>query len=414
MSIGTGFFRSVPLSPENVNEKEKAMGTRQILIENVKIITEDKILEEYSLVMGNGIIERITKSEINDKSDYIVINGEGKYLSPGFIDIHNHGNSGFDTMDATPEALAEMSRFHLKNGVTGFCATTMTSSHKGIAVSIKNAVNSLEKGVCAGARLLGMYIEGPYFCIAKKGAQPSEHIKDPNIAEIREFIKLGNGIIKFIALAPELEGALEAISLLRSKGIVVSAGHSNATYEETLRGINMGITEVTHLYNGQRSFNHRETGIIGAALLDDRVYCEMICDGIHVSPEAMRIAVKMKGRDRIVLISDAMRAAGLKDGEYDLGGQTVTVKGDEARLSDGTLAGSTLTLNKAVKNMVRLVGVPLCDAVKMASLNPAKSAGIADRKGSIAVGKDADLILFNDEISIKKAFVGGIPTYQQD
>ncbi|MEA4895265.1 MAG: N-acetylglucosamine-6-phosphate deacetylase [Oscillospiraceae bacterium] len=386
------------------------MNNKPILFKNIKIIMENKVLNGYCLTVNNGVIEQIAEEGFKDNSCYTVIDGQGKYLSPGFIDIHNHGNSGFDTMDATPEALEEMSRFHLKNGVTGFLATTMTGSHKNTVAAINNAVSYMSKNINVGARLLGMYLEGPYFNMSKKGAQPPEYIKNTDVAELREYIELGRGCIKVVALAPELENAKEAIGLLRMSGITVSAGHSDATYEETVKGINMGITEATHLYNGMRAFSHRESGIIGACLLDERVYCEMICDGIHVSPSSMQIAVKMKGRDKLVLISDAMRAAGLKDGEYDLGGQTVTVKGSEARLADGTLAGSTLTLDKAVRNMVRLAKVPLCDAVKMASLNPAKSAGLADRKGSIAVGKDADLILFDENIRIEKVWLSGVET----
>jgi N-acetylglucosamine-6-phosphate deacetylase len=174
-----------------------------------------------------------------------------------------------------------------------------------------------------------------------------------------------------------------------------------------MNGINGGVTEATHIYNGMRAFSHRDPGIIGACLLDDRVLCEMICDGIHIHPSAMEIVVRMKGRDKIILISDAMRATGLTDGEYDLGGQTVNVKNNTARLKDGTLAGSTLTLDRAVFNMVKLVGVPLADAIKMASLNPAKNIGVENKKGSIAVGKDADLILFNENIEISRTWVGG-------
>lgn len=377
------------------------------LIKNVKIITENKILEGYSLEICDGMIRQIVEDNKEGWNDAGSIDGKGQYLAPGFIDIHNHGNSGFDAMDASAEALEAMSDFHLRRGVTGFLATTMTNSREDIGKAIKNAAECVEKRVCQGAGLFGLYLEGPYFCMEKKGAQPAKHIRKPDTAELLEMLELGKGIVKVVSLAPELEGACEAVSLLKSKGITVSVGHSNATFEETMKGINSGATEATHLYNGMRSFSHRDPGIIGACLLDDRVFCEIICDGIHISPSAMELAVKMKGRNKIILISDAMRAAGLKDGEYDLGGQTVTVRGNDARLADGTLAGSTLTLDRAVKNMVKLVGVPLADAVCMASLNPARNIGISNRKGSIEAGKDADLILFDENIDIRRVWIGG-------
>jgi len=377
------------------------------LIKNVKIITENKILEAYSLEIQDGIIRKIIEENKEDRKGATVIDGKGRYLSPGFIDIHNHGNSGFDAMDATGKALEAMSDFHLRRGVTGFLATTMTNSREDTDKAIKNAADCAEKKVYKGAGLFGLYLEGPYFCMEKRGAQPAKYIREPKPVELLEMLELSNGLVKIVALAPELEGACEAIRLLKSRGITVSVGHSNATFEEAMRGISSGATQATHLYNGMRSFNHRDPGIIGACLLDDRVFCEIICDGIHIHSSAIEIAVKMKGRDKIILISDAMRAAGLKDGKYDLGGQLVTVKGNDARLADGTLAGSTLTLDRAVNNMVKLAGVPLIDAVYMASLNPAKSIGVSDRKGSIEAGKDADLILFDENIDVSRVWISG-------
>ncbi|MFA5659779.1 MAG: amidohydrolase family protein, partial [Oscillospiraceae bacterium] len=202
------------------------MKANKILIENSRIITENKILEGYSLVIQDGIIKQITEKENYNKNGFVVIDAKGQYLSPGFLDIHNHGNSGSDAMDATQEAIEAMSRFHLSRGVTGFLATTMTNSHINTVNAIKNAVVCAENGVCKGAQLLGLYLEGPYFCMEKKGAQPPDDIKDPDIEEIRQFIELGKGLIKVVALAPELKGAIEAISLLKSNGIAVSCGHS--------------------------------------------------------------------------------------------------------------------------------------------------------------------------------------------
>lgn len=381
----------------------------KILIKNVNIITPYEIMYNASLSVECGKISNMyINNDADDRMFDVVIDGKNQYLSPGFIDIHNHGNFGHDAMESTFEALDTMADFHIKNGVTGFLATTMTASTEDTKKAIKNTVEYMKKRKEASkTQVLGLYLEGPYFSTIKKGAQPDEYIKKPCIEEIEDFINISHNNIKIMALAPELEGSGEAIAFLKNNGITVSAGHSNATYEQTMEGIEKGITQVTHLYNGMRAFSHREPGIIGAALTDERVSCEMICDGIHLHKAAMRMATRLKGKDKIILISDAMMAAGLKDGEYILGGQKVFVNNGAAKLKDGTLAGSTLTLNRAVKNMVRLVGVKLEDAVRMASLNPAKAAKVDKTKGSIEIGKDADLILFDDNIDVSLAMVNG-------
>lgn len=381
------------------------------LIKNAKIITPYEIKKGGNLVIEGCKIADVFYEEANTGEVYNeIIDAKGKYLSPGFIDIHNHGNFGHDAMEGTFEALEIIADFHIKNGVTSFLATTMTESMDKIKKAVKNVgeyINNNKKGSKVKSQVLGIYLEGPYFSIKKKGAQPPQYIKNPNIDEVKDFIDLSKDTIKIVAVAPELEGSKEFIKFLKTKGITITAGHTNATFHEAKIGIDLGITQVTHLYNGMRDYSHREPGIIGAALTDERVVCEMICDGIHLHEGAMKLAVKMKGKDGIILISDAMMAAGLEDGKYELGGQDVFVKDGAARLEDGTLAGSILTLNKAVYNMVNLVNVPLEDAVRMASLNPAKAIGIDNNKGSIEIGKDADLIIFDENLIISKAMVNG-------
>ncbi|MDD4569135.1 MAG: N-acetylglucosamine-6-phosphate deacetylase [Tepidanaerobacteraceae bacterium] len=383
----------------------------RLLIKNANIITPYDILRNFELVIEQSKIKHILPSGIIDEKDFDeIIDAEENYLSPGFIDIHTHANSGYDTMDATFESVDAMARFHIKNGVTGFLATTMTASTEETKKAIKNVSSYIarqkekhETLVVSGytpSEVLGLYLEGPYFSMAKKGAQPSEYIKNPDINELASFIKLSGDNVKVVALAPELPGAMEVISYLCAQGITVSAGHTDASYDIAQKAFDHGVTQVTHVFNGMKSFNHREPGIPGAALIDERVYCEMICDGIHLHPGAMKLVVKAKGKDRIILISDSMMAAGLSDGEYTLGGQKVIVKGDEARLSDGTLAGSTLTLNKAIYNMVHMVGVSLQDAVRMATLNPARAIGLDKNKGSIEIGKDADFVIFDEQLNI--------------
>ncbi len=381
------------------------------LIKNANIITPYEIKKGSSLVIENGKISNIFNGEIYNEESYDkIIDGEGKYLSPGFIDLHNHGNFGHDAMEGTYESLDIMADFHVKKGVTSFLATTMTEEADKIKKAVKNIgeyVNDGENNRDVKAQVLGVYLEGPYFSMEKKGAQPPQYIKNPDLEEIKNLIELSKNTIKIVALAPEIEGAKEAIKYLKEKGITISAGHTNGTFDEAKSGIDLGITQATHLYNGMRAYSHREPGVIGAVLTDERVACEMICDGIHLHVGAMDLAVKMKGKDGIILISDAMMATGLEDGKYELGGQDVYVKEGAARLEDGTLAGSTLTLNKAVYNMVHMVNIPLEDAVRMASLNPARAIGVDNKKGSIEIGKDADLIIFDDDLNILKAMVKG-------
>ncbi len=382
------------------------------IIDNVKIISKDHIISDNRLMIRDGKIAAITRERLDD-SDCSVIDGKGLYLSPGFIDIHDHGNSGFDAMDATMDALEAIALFHMKHGVTGFLATTMTDSYDATMRAIENAVEYSTMVDTPGSQMLGLYLEGPYFSVKKKGAQTEKYITGIRLDELKNYVECGKGLVKIVALAPELEKSKEAITFLVENGITVSAGHSDATYAEMMAGIENGISEATHMFNGMRSFDHREPGIVGACLLDDRVTCEMICDGIHLHPAAMQIVVKMKGNEKVALISDSIRANGIPDGVYDYIGTKVTVKNNEVRLPDGTLAGSTLNLNRAVRNLVKMTGLDLPTAVRMASLNPAKQIGLAETKGSIEIRKDADMILFDEDISIKRTIIKGVTVYEE-
>jgi len=382
------------------------------LIINGNIITPFEIREKSHLEIEDGVIKNIlSQIPIDFKAYDEVIDAKGNFVSPGFIDIHTHGAYGYDSMEGTEEAIGTIGRFHRKNGVTSFLANVMTDSPERMREAIKRIAHYMGyrgENIHTTAQLLGIYLEGPYFSREKAGAQPREHVKLPNLEEIKEFVSLSENRIKVVALAPELEGAEEVIGYLKSKNIAVSAGHTMATFKETKEAIDLGVTLATHLYNGMRDFNHREVGVVGAVLTDERVMCEIIADGIHVHPEAIGMAVELKGKDKIVLISDSMMAAGLSDGEYTLAGQKVYVKNKEARIESGNLAGSTLTLDRAIYNMVHLVGVKLEDAVRMATLNPAKAIGVDSRKGSIEIGKDADLVIFDENMTIEKVFIKGM------
>lgn len=376
-----------------------------MLIKNVKIISPYEILHGFGIKIKDGKIVDLNLEHLLEDSGQEVIDGGGNYLSPGFIDIHNHGNSGYDVMDTTEQALDKMGEFHLSNGVTSYLGTIITSSYDDMMRAIENIVDYKNKANISN--LLGIHLEGPFFDIGKKGAQPEEFIKLPDIDDIENMLELSKGKLKMLSLAPELKGALEIIEKLKNNNVAVAMAHTNSTFESAKKAIDHGITIATHLYNGMRSFNHREPGVIGASLTDDRVYCELIYDRIHLHDAAVNIALKMKGFDKIILVSDAMMAAGLEDGEYQLGNQKVYVKEGAARLASGNLAGSTLNLQEAVYNMVKFLDLPIHEVVKMATLNPAKAINMVREIGSIRVGKRADLIIFDDNIEIKHAIVGG-------
>lgn len=378
------------------------------LIKNTRILLADSVLYDHQLVIHNNLIERIISNEEEIKNIDKVIDGNNLYLSPGFIDIHNHGNSGCDTMDATLEALENIAKYHISNGVTTFLAATMTNPKTKILNAAKNVANYIPKQNENYARLLGIYLEGPYFNYAKKGAQPGCDIKDPDIDELKEFIEASNNTIKVVSLAPELKGAKDMIRYLRNENIKIAIGHSDSGYTDAKNAIDLGASISTHLYNGMKAYTHREPGIIGACLTNTLIRSEIIADGIHLHQAAIEVAKLCKGNDNIILISDAMRAAGLSDGESELGGQVVIIKDGEARLLDGALAGSTLNLNLAVKNMVSKFNTSLVDAVKMASLNPAKAIGYETVIGSIEAGKYADLLMFDEAINIKHIIKDGL------
>lgn len=376
-----------------------------MLIKNVKIISPYEVLHGFGIKIKDGKIVDLNLEHLLEDTGQEVIDGGGNYLSPGFIDIHNHGNSGYDVMDTTEQALDKMGEFHLSNGVTSYLGTIITSSYDDMMRAIENIVDYKNKANISN--LLGIHLEGPFFDIGKKGAQPEEFIKLPDIDDIENMLELSKGKLKMLSLAPELKGALEIIEKLKNNNVAVAMAHTNSTFESAKKAIDHGVTIATHLYNGMRSFNHREPGVIGASLTDDRVYCELIYDRIHLHDAAVNIALKMKGFDKIILVSDAMMAAGLEDGEYQLGNQKVYVKEGAARLASGNLAGSTLNLQEAVYNMVKFLDLPIHEVVKMATLNPAKAINMVREIGSIRVGKRADLIIFDDNIEIKHAIVGG-------
>lgn len=325
---------------------------------------------------------------------------EGAVVLPGFIDEHIHGAGGADAMDATQSALSTIAETVAREGTTTFLATTMTQSKQAIlnamhAVKEYKAANSK-----AGARILGVHLEGPFIAAAHRGAQPLEYVALPDVALFDEYNAASGNAIKIVTLAPEIEGAEALISHLKACGVVASIGHTGAKHADILRAVGAGAQNVTHTYNAQSPLHHREIGTVGSALLLDELNCELIADTIHVSVPAMRLLAKNKPAGKLTLITDAMRAKGLQDGVSELGGQTVYVKNGEARLEDGTLAGSVLRMNVAIKNTVQKTGLEFTAAVDCATATPAKTLGIYGETGSIRIGKRADLAVLDSNFEV--------------
>lgn len=371
------------------------------------LILPDRVLEqgllrvEGSRITGVWNLEQ-ERSPAPDSKQTVKL--ERGYIAPGLIDLHVHGGGGADFMDGDPEAVGVITRTHARYGTTGLFATTLTAPERAII----RAVQAAQAAPKEGARLLGFHIEGPFINPVMKGSQDWRHIRLPSTAEIdRWMAAAGPGCRWHVTLAPETEGALAAIAHLAARGAVVSAGHTNCDYAQLKAAAAAGLRHVTHLFNAMRGLHHREPGAAGGALVMGELTAEVIADGLHVDPAVLALAAAAKGPERLILVSDAMRATGLGDGEYRLGDLPVTVRGNEARLADGTLAGSVLTMAGAVRNMVRLVGLPLAQAVRMASLNPARLHGLAGRKGALAAGYDADILLLDPELAVLQTVVEG-------
>lgn len=364
---------------------------------NAEIYVEGKGIVRTNLAVENGKIVAI--------GDYVKVSepfeiDEGAIVFPGFIDQHVHGAAGSDAMDGTKEDLNVIANALAGEGTTSFLATTMTQSTKNIVKALEAIGAYVKSDVSGGARLLGAHLEGPFISEKFVGAQPPEYVAKPSVENFSVFEKASGDTIKIVTLAVEKEGANELLEYFRSKGITPSIGHTSAKYADVGEAICHGLKNVTHTYNAQTPVHHREVGVVGAALLFDSLNCEIICDMIHLSAPAIKLVVKNKPHDKVTLITDAMRAKHLPDGESELGGQTVIVSGGEARLKDGTLAGSVLKMNDAIKNVVLKAGVPLTDAVDFATINPAKNLGVDDLYGSIRVGKVADFAVLNEDFSV--------------
>ncbi|WP_243385571.1 N-acetylglucosamine-6-phosphate deacetylase [Bacillus kexueae] len=389
----------------------------KIALLHATIYGEKDVIENGFLSIRNGQIEHIGEydSPLPFQHGKIVHLPSTYKVIPGRIDVHIHGANGADVMDATHDALETMATSLPKEGTTSFLATTMTQSTKAIEDAVSNVASYIKKKKnVPQADILGIHLEGPFLNPEKTGAQPSEHLLDPSLSLFDHWQRVADGRIKLVTVAPELRGGLEFIRHLQNNGVVASIGHTNATNEEVTKAIQAGATHVTHLFNGMRGLHHRDPGTAGTALLRDELKVEVIADGIHVHPEMLNLTYQVKSSDKIILITDSMRAKCLRNGTYELGGQTVSVQDGEARLFDGTLAGSVLTMNDAVLNMMKYTECTLEESIVMSSVNPAKQLGLFHQIGSLKEGKDADIVILDEQNDVFMTICKGKIAYQKE
>lgn len=377
-----------------------------LLIKGVTVVNATERLENIDVLMADGKIQRIAK-EI--QADATIIDGTGKYLLPGFIDMHIHGSVRCDAMDASDEGLHTMAASLLREGTTSFLATTMTQSPENIEAAL--AVLGDFKPTLQEAEMVGVHLEGPFVSKKRAGAQPLEHITPPDMALFRKWQQLSGHRIKEITIAPEEPGGMEAVKALHADSVVVSIGHSDATFDEVVEAVELGVSQGTHLYNQMRPFHHREPGVIGATWLLPEIKAELIADFIHSHPKAVLMAYKMKTAAGIILITDAMRAKGMPYGDYDLGGQLVHVTETGAHLPNGSLAGSVLTMDQAVRNMHQATNCSLEELVQMSSFNAAQQLQMTN-KGRLVEQADADAVLLDERLMLVQTVKAGNIVYE--
>ncbi len=395
---------------------------KKLKIFNGKIITPSCIIESGTVVVNEaGIIETVTTGDVM-VNDAIEIDAAQQYISPGFIDIHVHGGGGHDFMDGTELAFLKIAEMHLQYGTTAMVPTTLTSDTESLwntllQYEIANAKNT------KGATFLGMHIEGPYFAMSQRGAQMPEYIRDPNPDEYKTYINRFKSVIKRWSAAPELKGAINFGRYLQEAGIIASVAHTDAIYEDVVLASKNGYSLFTHLYSAMsgvtRRNGYRYAGVIESAFLIDEMDVEIIADGIHLPAPLLQLIYKIKGPDRIALITDAMRGSGMPEGESVLGnkdnGLKVLIEDGVAKLLDRTaFAGSVATTNRLVRTMIQMADIPLIDAIKMMSTTPARIMGVHATKGSLEVGKHADIVLFNEQIEIDKTIIKGEVLYSKN
>ncbi|WP_411274842.1 N-acetylglucosamine-6-phosphate deacetylase [Daejeonella sp.] len=393
------------------------MKTQKIKIFNGKILTPYRMIPNGSVLITGDKITAVKEGNI-DISDAVEIDAKGNFIAPGFIDIHVHGGGGHDFMDGSENAFLKAAEIHARYGTTSMSPTTLTSEKEDLMKTLE-LYESADRNNINGAQFIGMHLEGPYFAMSQRGAQDPRYIRDPDPEEYMDVLARTNVVRRWSA-APELKGALPFAKYLRSKGILAALAHTDAIYEEVLEGFENGYTLATHLYSGMsgvtRRNAYRYAGVIESAYIIDEMDVEIIADGVHLPAPLLKLIYKIKGPDRIALITDAMRGAGMPEGESVLGnmntGLKVIIEDGVAKLPDRTsFAGSVATTDRLVRNMINLADVPLLDAVRMMSTTPARIMNISDRKGSLIEGKDADIVIFDRNINIQKTIIKGRLVY---
>lgn len=360
-----------------------------------------------TIEINNGKIVRIY--EYTDEK--VDVDYESKRIVPGFIDIHTHGAYGFDTNDANKEGLRNWTKNIVEEGVTGFLATTITQSHTVLSNAVKNVADVVKEGY-EGAQILGIHFEGPYLDMVYKGAQPEEHIIKGTVEEFKQYQEAANGLIKYITLAPEHDENHELTRYLSENGVVVSMGHSGATFEQARMAVANGVKSMTHIYNGMSPFNHRKIGMIGSAFRIKNIYGEAICDLNHSTPEALNILFQLKGRDKMIMVSDALMAKGFPAGsKFIFGGNEIEIyKDGSAHLTKtNNLAGSTMKMNEGLRNLIEYCDIPVDAAINSCTINPATLLGLDDHLGKICAGYDANIVVLEDDYKVAQTYVMGEP-----
>lgn len=366
-----------------------------------RLLSEEGWLEDHQLQIKDGVIAAIEPIPTG------ITTRDVELLCPAYIDLHVHGGAGVDVMDDAPDTLSKLAMHKAREGVGAWLPTTVTAPFNSITRALKRiARHCLTNG--PGAQVLGSYLEGPYFTPQNKGAHPPEFFRELDINELNELLAVSQNTLRVVALAPEKPSALEAIRHLKQQGVRVMLGHSAATCEQTLSAFDAGADGLVHCFNGMTGLHHREPGMVGAGLTDKHAWLELIADGHHVHPVAMQLCCR-NASERVILITDAMRAAGMPDGQYEICGYNVEMKNGIVRTSSGGLAGSTLSMDRAVRNIVKLEDITPASAIHMASLHPARLLGLENRLGSLKSGKQANIIELDNKMKVQQTWVNGVP-----
>ncbi len=380
------------------------------LLHAAKVLTPTAEITDAGILIREGVIEELGLREgMRLPAGALEISATGRTAIPGFVDVHIHGAGGHDVMEGSADALASVTKTVARHGTTSFVATTVTASPDDTIRSVEGIahyISQQHETDDARAEVLGIHFEGPFLSPARRGVHPPEWLQLPSAEMLEKLLQAAAGTAQILTIAPELLGAMPCIDAARNAGMVVAMGHTDATYEQARAAIAHGVHHAVHVYNAMRPFSHRDSGVIGAVLTSPEVTAELIADGVHVEETAMKVLLQAKGPERMILISDGVSATGMPDGKYMLGKLEVTMSGGICRNSEGKLAGSTLTLDRALRNIVGL-GIPLADAVRMLTLNPASLLGIEFKKGALRVGADADIVLLDEGLQLTNVWVRG-------